>query len=339
MKLKLRLYEESNINANFKSWFGNSKVVDGEGRPLKVYHGTGRPDRVGSSFNPKRAMSGPMQYFTSDPQIASGYATTKRDTSLEDEESYATRFMVKPKGSRSFVDIVRYWYYLPYEKKQELQKVIPYINRDTDSGGDPIYIDEERGLNTLDNYIYEARKEKGNYLAALANIWLTSGELFNEEEKFLEVLALLNLPDPVKYVDPYASYPAIYPVYLSMNNPLFTNVVSDGVKTALVKASKGKRSRLSKFTGVDAWDKNAQEPKEWISNLLIDEPYIWTSIPDWVTTELKALDYDGIIDTGNKSQSTGIEHNVYIPFYPWQIKSVHNKGTWSASSNKIDEDS
>lgn len=64
---------------NFKSWFGKSKVVDGEGNPLQVYHGS--PDI--SEFEEFRDeflgigndQYGAGFYFTDDPYLASGYSS------------------------------------------------------------------------------------------------------------------------------------------------------------------------------------------------------------------------------------------------------------------------
>ena len=50
-------------------------VVDKEGKPKVVYHGTGRADRVGTVFSPERATSGPMAFFTDNKEIAESYAT------------------------------------------------------------------------------------------------------------------------------------------------------------------------------------------------------------------------------------------------------------------------
>lgn len=69
---------ESNIldDPNFRSWFGNSKVVDSSGNPLRVYHGTAsdfdafdltRSGEYGEDF-------GPAAFFASRPDVASGYA-------------------------------------------------------------------------------------------------------------------------------------------------------------------------------------------------------------------------------------------------------------------------
>lgn len=61
---------------NFKRWFGDSKVVDGRGRPLVVYHGTNKTDTLADE--PGRALrqfDSYVNWFTADPYQASGYAT------------------------------------------------------------------------------------------------------------------------------------------------------------------------------------------------------------------------------------------------------------------------
>lgn len=51
----------------FKAWFAGSKVVDGQGRPLRVYHGTGKDfDAFDTDVT--------MHYFTSSPEYASIFA-------------------------------------------------------------------------------------------------------------------------------------------------------------------------------------------------------------------------------------------------------------------------
>ena len=68
---------------NFWRWFGDSKVVDAEGRPLVVYHGT---NQAIGSFDPARIGSrdagffGAGFYFTPDENTALDYA----DTAVED---------------------------------------------------------------------------------------------------------------------------------------------------------------------------------------------------------------------------------------------------------------
>ena len=59
----------------FKRWFGDSKVVGADGKPLVVYHGTRRPF---NEFSPSKPMGAPGNpegvYFTADKGVAEEYA-------------------------------------------------------------------------------------------------------------------------------------------------------------------------------------------------------------------------------------------------------------------------
>lgn len=63
---------------NFYAWFGDSKVVDADGRPLVVYHGTSADfdsfstEKLGESTKAASAKKG--FFFTSSPMVASSYA-------------------------------------------------------------------------------------------------------------------------------------------------------------------------------------------------------------------------------------------------------------------------
>lgn len=57
-------FDEADLSvrdAAFDRWFSGSQVVDKAGKPMKVYHGSQRADRIGTKIIPKRATSGPMQ--------------------------------------------------------------------------------------------------------------------------------------------------------------------------------------------------------------------------------------------------------------------------------------
>lgn len=67
----------------FKQWFGESKVVDGSGRPLRVYHGTTEDfdtfavSRTGQKMGNKYGRG--AIFFTSNPTVASDYATVHEE--------------------------------------------------------------------------------------------------------------------------------------------------------------------------------------------------------------------------------------------------------------------
>ena len=59
----------------FKRWFGDSKVVDAQGKPLVVYHGTRRAFSVFAKGKPRGALGNPEGiYFTSDRREAEQFA-------------------------------------------------------------------------------------------------------------------------------------------------------------------------------------------------------------------------------------------------------------------------
>lgn len=70
---------KSTETSEFRRWFGGSKAVDGQGRPLRLYHGTLAPiDEFSPGKRGQRtdARSAELGYFfASDPAVASSYAS------------------------------------------------------------------------------------------------------------------------------------------------------------------------------------------------------------------------------------------------------------------------
>jgi hypothetical protein len=68
----------------FKKWFGDSKVVDEQGKPLVVYHGT---DSDINAFDLDKvkysSIFGKGMYFTSNPEIAGEYAKARSNQNLK----------------------------------------------------------------------------------------------------------------------------------------------------------------------------------------------------------------------------------------------------------------
>lgn len=333
---------------SFKDWFGDwendpanaSKVVDENGRPLRVYHGTRRPDRVGNRFRKSRATSGPMAFFTANPEIGSSYAQGKADTSLEVPNDYAGWFKFKGKGMRSAVDIDRAWWAMSEAERETIRQRIYTVGyQNADEGSGPIVGDSSSimGRESID---YELRQARGNALRALVEIWLNSGSLFNDEQTFMQVLEAAGMDmNRVTYDSPHAVRSAVYPVYLSIKNPLQTANIPDNVVAALEQAGKGKRAKRAAGANFDAWDKNNISGKDWVAafrnDLETGSTMAWTRIPDWVTETLAVLGYDGIHDTGGKMG--GEKHDVWIPFVETQVKSATgNRGTFDPTNPRID---
>jgi len=64
-----RMQRAQQETPEFKNWFGDSKVVDADGKPLTVYHGTSKDKDFTSFRGNKNGI-----WFTPDTKIASGYA-------------------------------------------------------------------------------------------------------------------------------------------------------------------------------------------------------------------------------------------------------------------------
>lgn len=64
----------------FRKWFGASRVVDADGKPLIMYHGTNKSDQGGAftqfdAYGSNYGLFGQGQYFTDTPEVASSYTT------------------------------------------------------------------------------------------------------------------------------------------------------------------------------------------------------------------------------------------------------------------------
>jgi len=92
-KEQARYAGDTNTSA-FRKWFGDSKVVDDNGEPLVVYHGT--PQFEGNEFRPTKAINRAGNvagyYFAPNPEEASKYAKGK----IEEEEVYPEGAEVLP---------------------------------------------------------------------------------------------------------------------------------------------------------------------------------------------------------------------------------------------------
>lgn len=333
--------EKNKRDLNFNKWFHGSKVTDINGKPLRVYHGTSRPDRIGKRFLPSRATSGPMPFFTDDPEIATGYATGKRDTSLNFEGDYSDWFKIKIPGFRNPIKVSTYWYHMDSSKKREVMEKLPHISdRDDDDNELNHYtINKSYALSSKDHWEWAIKRSGGNYIDAAIEIWLNSGMLMGNERDFIEILKIAGIKG-VEYHDPERMNPAIIPVYLSIKNPLDTGNIPKEVVEKLDQVSSKKRGKQNKYGAADLWDKNYVSGREWVRRLKDDiqngTTHSWTSIPDWVTDTLKGFGYDGIKDTGGKYHEK--KHNVWVPFYPEQIKSAYgNKGSFDPTKKNMTE--
>ena len=294
------------------------------GYTIKAYHGTARADRVGTVFLPERATSGPMAFFTDNRDIAANYARDKADTSLaydEEYDDYYTQFRVK-RGGKS-LSVGELWNKLSPTERAKIKNAAPHIRFDEDY--DQIIYDPsaQHGNGAYD--AYELNRNKGNVLNTLVSTWLETGDLYDREADFLDVLKMAGVTD-AEYRNPDARQEKVYETYLKIRHPFDAGEVGqsfyDGLSAWLADTDISVYQKES--AGADTWDKNDVEPELFLERIAGDieagTSHAWTSIPDYVTAYLKELGYDGIKDTGGKGG--GESHTVWIPFSSEQVKSA-----------------
>lgn len=98
----------------FKDWFGDSKVVDESGNPLKVYHGTGKSfDAFNTHGEGKTRGSG--AFLSSDPTIASSYAPREGGSVVPSYVKLEKPMVIDANGSN--------WASLPSDAKVSLPEI------------------------------------------------------------------------------------------------------------------------------------------------------------------------------------------------------------------------
>ena len=315
--------EGHNLSKEQQGFFKDSKITDEKGNLKVMYHGTGRADRVGYYFDPNRATSGPMAYFTDNQEIAENYSKDKKDTSLDYDErynDYHTQFRVKHNGED--ISVGELWNTLSAKEKKELGEKAGDICFDDDYETIIYNPDVDYGNGNFDSYLL--RENNGNVLEALVQAWLDDGELYDREDDFRQVLKMVGI-DNVEYYNPDYRDEKVYEVYLNVTKPFDTTDISTDMFEQIKDAAEN--AQVTVGNEADMWDKNNVVPEEFVSRLQNDikngTTYSWTSIPDFVTDVLKKNGYDGIIDKGGKQGGT--IHQVVIPFYSEQIKQITNE--------------
>lgn len=295
------------------------KLRDENGNIKTYYHGTQRADRVGTIFDPNKATSGPMAFFTDNPEIAESYSKNKSDTSLS--RDYDTEWDLF-KANNNNLDT--YWRLLSESKKNEIRQKGYEAGLDEDYN---VAFGKDMSKNSFGNeYEYLLKRNNNNAIKALYEIYVNSGNLWQEEiRQFKDVLDYVGVEN-TSYLDPYKTDSKVYETYLNIKNPFDTSEISQEMVDKLEEASKKVDYNADEAYYADMWDKTSIEPSSWIERLKEDiedgTTHSWTRIPDWVTDVLKSEGYDGIVDTGGKNG--GQEHQVAIPFYSDQIKDVTN---------------
>jgi hypothetical protein len=202
---KVEDWRENGINSKaFKNWFGDSKVVDKNGKPLVVYHGTrGDIKEFGEKFlgkNTKAESAKKGFFFTSSPKVASGYSSigpTRREHELRNK---LTKMVEESK------------YDFPISQDKEIKKIYDELSR-IEMDGDSEATKETR--------LMKKEKEK-----AEDDLWdLFSESKYKNYDEFynnVNTKEVRSLKEKInRYENRFFNFGSnVAPVYLSLQNPI-----------------------------------------------------------------------------------------------------------------------
>lgn len=320
----------------FKQWFGGSKVVGEDGKPLVTYSGHAQAQLYGDAYDPKKSTAGAF-YATEDPDIASNYSLGK--LGVKEEFENGSQYRLQQKNGKFGKKISQ------VELTPEQQEKAKAFLADEDNG---ISIDLEKYWKEHAPFDADARRAQYQGLRSLTNIYRTmeslgytiaypreakdlpSGEreplfMTQQQNHFEDLLDHLG----IKWQSHDFAQPAVQPIYLKIENPLdASQPFPDDLMAALEKAAKRDRSP-QRDVQYAQWTSD-YPLKQWVQDIKDGDEYWTTHIPSKALPIIKSFGYDGIKELGSKGAKTREERQInWLAFDPGQIKSaIGNRGTF-----------
>ena len=327
----------------FKRFFEGSKVVDSKGEPLVVYSGHGNTELYGTKYNKNKGTSGGF-YATEDPSVASSYARGKIGDREFYEDGSEYRFLNKSGNYNKKIWQIE----LTPEQQAKAKK----------------FLKEEAGLDVEKYWEENARYDREANRARLTGGVRRLSNVF----KFMESMgdtALRSTNETVKFEDKNPSdpnvramqdlenqgttrfedllneiglkwnafdrkQPGVFPLYLSIKNPLDANKpFPEDVLTALKKSASRERPKPEG----EYWTKDLSM-KEFVDMIEEGSEFWSTQVPSKAKKIFQEFGYDGIKELGNK-KGDGERQTNWIAFEPEQIKSTLNRGEFSPENPDI----
>lgn len=295
---------------NFWKWFGDSKVVDEQGRPLVMYHGTR------SSFDffdidkaNKQALYGPGFYFTSSEDVAGGTGGAQTD-----EDVYI----------KSAFNLAGYAFQgRSFELEPLTKRQLSHVRRLFSGKEIAREVREDIGVarNWKNGYkaLHTGEKEFANWVANDAPLWFR---------------------DRIKAIRKQITSPQVYPVYISAQNPLYLGKVLTEEEADNTLRKLGKvfpQEIITKTKSIiekDFSNKEAVTNNTIYSELSYQQGY--QGDKSFLNKDIEDSGFDSMTHEGGNIVGTMGKHSVVIIFNPTQIKSaIGNRGTFSPTEPSI----
>ena len=291
-----------------------AKIYSKEPRDIKIEEGVARAfeNYTLGEFQPKGAIARIFQKTKEFFKKLADYATGLGIK--EDEAEVFERILSGEIGSRVRKD--QTLYRVPYDKIESLSHSDEFNKWFGDSkvvneNGDPLVM-----------YHGTKKSDQGKAFTYF-NVYNANYGLFGYGGYFTD--------DP-RIASEYAGKgkgetPTVYPVFLSIKNPLDMDAVADPKQWTNLNES------------LDDYHEGGNTNESWyraLETYYRDNNYSKEEGASAIQEDLISMGYDGVTHIGGgRVDKQGARHRVYIAFDPEQIKSVFNKGTWNPESNDI----
>lgn len=296
----------------FRRWFANSQIVDAQGRPLRMYHGTSHDV---SAFDIERAsptaLYGPGIYFTDSPSVAGGTGDGPADEDAIHNRAAWNMAGYAFQGRRSA--------YPELTKKQMAHAKRLFASY------------------TYRNDAYNDIGTRQNYNAGL--------RAFQEGEPvFREWLANESprwFRERVMKVEPTrTTTPNVIPVYLSVQRPFDVRHPIERGEAERILALLTPEEATHVRRNLAEWEES--RTAEGSSNEALYQSLTRAGGfgPDKVRANqvLQQAGYDGIRHEGGRVIRTMGSHEVVVVFRPEQVKSaIGNQGGFDPNSPNLTE--
>lgn len=292
----MRIHELfENVSSSLKAWFAGSQVVNPDGSPKRMYHGTGGGDIQAFDVNKidPNGLYGPGFYFTDSPDVA---GSTGGAGEWSDIDNNAV-------DNRAGYAFQRAAFTIDDWSDAQWKTIREQIIRESRNAREH---DQQVGWSNAFDQMQRGRDKFREWVVTDAPPWLVDS-LGIERHRH--------------------TMPTIYPVYLSIKNPLDMDILlTDEIARLLIDV-----------TGFDEYD--FREYPKRIAEKEITVGDFYREIARWffymrkkeesvqpgkirMNRALIRAGYDGIHHQGGGVVGTFGDHEVWIAFSPNQIKSV-----------------
>ena len=297
-------------NPNFKRWFKDSKVVDSQGNPLVVYHGTGKKF---NKFNKSKTVDSAFWFTSSERKLLSGEAGAA--------------------GSGDIIPVYLYARNLAGWEEYEKWTYDEIIS----AGYDGIQLDD-------DYIVFEPNQIKsiynnGNFSITSDNIFESDNQSYPPPKQVMQNPNFKRWFGDSKVVDSQGNPLVVYHGTLSqfdeflIHDSKFTQLKGQGVYFTDNPAYASKYAQKGGATGgsVTPCYLSINNPR-YLDNAELRELRMQYGAGSDLSNPLIEQGYDGVIFTDSNGDKE------YVIFNPKQAKSIYNNGEFNPNTAKISED-